>query len=105
MKIIFAGTPEFAVPTLRMLLASEHELCAVYTQPDRPAGRGRKLTPSPVKALALTAGVPVLQPESLKTPDAIAEMQAFEADLLSCRVGAVRHRFIVRSWLVIRKQV
>ncbi len=82
MKIIFAGTPEFAVPTLRMLLASEHKLCAVYTQPDRPAGRGRKLTPSPVKALALTAGVPVLQPESLKTPAAIAEMQAFEADLL-----------------------
>lgn len=82
MKIIFAGTPEFAVPTLRMLLASEHEVCAVYTQPDRPAGRGRKLTPSPVKALALSAGVPVLQPESLKTPEAIAAMQAFEADLL-----------------------
>ena len=52
MKIIFAGTPEFAVPCLQALLDSEHEICAVYTQPDRPAGRGRKLQPSPVKELA-----------------------------------------------------
>ncbi|MBT3507841.1 MAG: methionyl-tRNA formyltransferase, partial [Methylococcales bacterium] len=52
MKIIFAGTPEFAVPTLQMILNSGHEVCAVYTQPDRPSGRGRKMKMSPVKALA-----------------------------------------------------
>lgn len=82
MRIIFAGTPEFAVPTLRMLLASGHELCAVYTQPDRPSGRGRKLTASPVKLLAQAAGIPVLQPESLKAPEAIAELRSFAPDLL-----------------------
>jgi methionyl-tRNA formyltransferase len=65
MKIIFAGTPEFAVPTLQMILNSGHEVCAVYTQPDRPSGRGRKMKMSPVKALALSAQVPVFQPESL----------------------------------------
>ena len=69
MKIIFAGTPEFAVPTLQMLLDSEHEVCAAYTQPDRPAGRGRKLQPSPVKELALKTGIPVFQPETLKTDE------------------------------------
>ncbi|WP_374086678.1 methionyl-tRNA formyltransferase [Methylomicrobium lacus] len=82
MRILFAGTPEFAVPTLKMLLASGHEICAVYTQPDRPAGRGRKLQPSPVKETALAAGIPVLQPESLKSADAIAQLAAFEPDLM-----------------------
>jgi len=82
MRILFAGTPEFAVPTLEMLLASGHEICAVYTQPDRPAGRGRKLQPSPVKETALAAGIPVLQPESLKSADAIAQLAAFEPDLM-----------------------
>ncbi|MDD1611634.1 MAG: methionyl-tRNA formyltransferase [Methylococcaceae bacterium] len=82
MRIIFAGTPEFAVPTLNMLLASDHQVCAVYTQPDRPAGRGRKLQPSPVKETALAAGIPVLQPESLKSSDALRELAAFSADLM-----------------------
>jgi len=82
MKVIFAGTPEFAVPTLQMLLDSEHEVCAVYTQPDRPAGRGRKLTASPVKQLALSQGIPVHQPESLKGADEQAELASFEADLM-----------------------
>ncbi|MEC4749501.1 methionyl-tRNA formyltransferase [Methylomicrobium sp. Wu6] len=82
MRIIFAGTPEFAVPTLEMLLASGHDICAVYTQPDRPAGRGRKLHPSPVKETALVAGIPVLQPESLKSADAVSQLAAFEPDLL-----------------------
>jgi len=81
MKIIFAGTPEFAVPSLQMLLDSEHEVCAVYTQPDRPAGRGRKLQPSPVKQLATAAGVPVLQPVNLKTPEDLQTFSAFAADL------------------------
>ncbi|MFM8444120.1 MAG: methionyl-tRNA formyltransferase, partial [Methylococcus sp.] len=75
MRIVFAGTPEFAIPPLKALLASRHELCAVYTQPDRPAGRGRKLMASPVKQLAQQAGLSVFQPESLKTAEAQAELR------------------------------
>ncbi|WP_031434902.1 methionyl-tRNA formyltransferase [Methylomarinum vadi] len=82
MKIIFAGTPEFAVPALRMLIDSEHEVCAVYTQPDRPAGRGRKLTASPVKQLALSSSIPVLQPESLKNEQDLQQLRSFNADLM-----------------------
>ncbi len=82
MKIIFAGTPEFAVPCLQMLLDSEHEVCAVYTQPDRPAGRGRKLQPSPVKELALSAGIPVFQPLTMKTSEDLQQISAFNADLM-----------------------
>jgi methionyl-tRNA formyltransferase len=82
MKIIFAGTPEFAVPCLQMLLDSGHEVCAVYTQPDRPAGRGRKLQPSPVKALALTAGIPVFQPLTMKTDEDLQQVSALNADLM-----------------------
>jgi methionyl-tRNA formyltransferase len=82
MKILFAGTPEFAVPTLQMLLDSGHEICAVYTQPDRPAGRGQKAKPSPVKHLAQVHGLPVRQPDTLKTPQEQEAMRAFGADLL-----------------------
>jgi methionyl-tRNA formyltransferase len=82
MRIIFAGTPEFAVPTLKMLLASGHEICAVYTQPDRPAGRGRKIHLSPVKQTALAAGLPVLQPDSLKSAEAVGRLAAFEPDVM-----------------------
>lgn len=82
MKIIFAGTPDFAVPSLQALIDSEYKLCAVYTQPDRPAGRGRQPQASPVKQLALQHNIPVLQPLTLKTPEALAELQAFNADLM-----------------------
>ena len=82
MKIIFAGTPEFAVPCLQMLLDSEHEICAVYTQPDRPAGRGRKLQPSPVKELALSSGIPVFQPLTMKTSEDLQQIGSFDADLM-----------------------
>ncbi len=82
MKIIFAGTPEFAVPCLQMLLDSEHEVCAVYTQPDRPAGRGRKLQFSPVKVLALAAGIPVFQPLTMKTDEDLQQIGAFNVDLM-----------------------
>ncbi len=82
MKIIFAGTPEFAVPALEMLIESEHEICAVYTQPDRPAGRGRKLTASPVKKLAMDKGIPVYEPETLKTTDDLQQLQSLQADLM-----------------------
>ena len=82
MRIIFAGTPEFAVPSLRQLLAAKHEVCAVYTQPDRPAGRGRKLQPSPVKALALSAGIPVHQPLSLKPEAELQQLTDLKPDLM-----------------------
>jgi len=82
MKIIFAGTPEFAVPALHYLLNSGHEICAVYTQPDRPAGRGRTLRPSPIKTLALAENVPVYQPESFKAEADIAQLRAWQADLM-----------------------
>lgn len=82
LNVIFAGTPDFAAESLAALLASRHRVIAVYTQPDRPAGRGRKLTASPVKRLALEHELPVYQPESLKTPEAQAELAALEADLM-----------------------
>lgn len=82
MKIIFAGTPDFAAEHLRVLLDSKHKICAVYTQPDRPAGRGKKLTPSPVKKLALEHGIEVLQPASLKSEEAQSTLAAFECDLI-----------------------
>ena len=81
-KIIYAGTPEFALPALRVLADSEHELVAVYTQPDRPAGRGQKLCPSPVKAFALERQLTVCQPVDFKTAEAVATLQGFEADLM-----------------------
>lgn len=82
MKIVFAGTPDFAVPTLQALLDSEHQICGVYTQPDRPAGRGRKLTASPVKALAVSANLPVFQPENFKQAGALEQLAALEPDLI-----------------------
>ncbi len=82
MKIIFAGTPDFAVPSLEMLIASGHEICAVYTQPDRPAGRGRHLQPSPVKVVALASGIPVYQPLTLKTDEELQQLAVLNADLI-----------------------
>jgi methionyl-tRNA formyltransferase len=82
LKIIFAGTPEFAQTALAALLASRHEVCAVYTQPDRPAGRGRKLTASPVKQLAQQHGIPVLQPASLKAAEQHEILRRFNADVM-----------------------
>ncbi len=80
-KIIFMGTPEFAVPALTALI-KHHTVVAVVTQPDRPKGRGRKLMPSPVKETALAAGVPVLQPRTLKDPAAVAELAALQPDVI-----------------------
>ena len=82
LRVVFAGTPDFAVPCLTAVLRSGHDLVGVYTQPDRPAGRGRQLMPTPVKAVALAAGIPVLQPQSLKTPEARAALAQLEPDLL-----------------------
>ena len=82
MRIVFAGTPEFAAEHLKALLASQHEIIAVYTQPDRPAGRGQKLMPSPVKQLAVDNGIPVLQPPTLRNAEAQAELAALAPDLM-----------------------
>jgi len=82
LKIIFAGTPEFAVPTLQALIDSEHQCCAVYTQPDRPAGRGRKVQHGPVKACALRHDIPVVQLETLKTDEGRQQLVDFAADLM-----------------------
>lgn len=81
MKIVFAGTPEFAVASLAAA-ARHHEVVAVYTQPDRPAGRGRGLMPSPVKLDAIARGIPVFQPESLKTPEAQQQLRDLQPDLM-----------------------
>lgn len=82
MNIVFAGTAPFAVPSLQALLAAGHTVRAVYTQPDRPAGRGRKLSPSAVKLAALAASIEVRQPVSLRTAQAAAQLAAFAPDLL-----------------------
>ncbi len=82
LKLIFAGTPAFAAVHLKAIIDSEHQLTHVYTQPDRPAGRGKKLQASPVKQMALDAGLPVLQPRSLRDPEAQAELAALGADAL-----------------------
>jgi len=81
-RIIFAGTPDFAVPALAALLGSGWPIVAVYTQPDRPAGRGRKLQPSPVKRTALSAGIPVEQPATLKDEAVRAGLRGLDADLM-----------------------
>ncbi len=82
LKIIYAGTPEFAVPALQALLQSEHQLLAVYTQPDRPAGRGRKLQASPVKACALEYDLPVYQPENFRSAQDLDVLLGLKADLM-----------------------
>ena len=81
MRIVFAGTPEFAVSSLRAA-ARHHEVVAVYTQPDRPAGRGRGLAPSPVKLEAVARGIPVYQPESLKDEAAQQQLRDLQPDLM-----------------------
>jgi methionyl-tRNA formyltransferase len=81
LKLGFAGTPDFAVPALERL-AERHRITAVFTQPDRPAGRGQRLHPSPVKRRALELGLTVHQPASFKTPDALEMLRAVQVDLL-----------------------
>ncbi|TBU93271.1 methionyl-tRNA formyltransferase [Stutzerimonas kirkiae] len=82
MRIVFAGTPEFAAQHLQALLDAGRDVVAVYTQPDRPAGRGQKLAPSPVKQLAQAHGLPVYQPQTLRDPAAQGELAALRADLM-----------------------
>lgn len=81
LKVIFMGTPEFAVPSLAALKDFAEVVCVV-TQPDRPKGRGQKLTPSPVKVFAEKFSIPILQPQKIKSPESVAELKKFPADLI-----------------------
>jgi methionyl-tRNA formyltransferase len=81
LRVVFFGTPAFAVPTLEALLASRHTVVAAVTQPDRPRGRGQQTTHAPVKAAALAAGVPVLQPDSLRAAETVSSLTGLSADL------------------------
>src|SRR3954467_13360950 len=81
MKIVFLGTPEFAVGSLKALLEAGHKIAGVVTSPDRPSGRGRKLTPSAVKEFALKNGLKVLTPQNLKAPEFISELRSLGAEL------------------------
>ncbi len=82
MRIAFMGTPEFAVTSLERLLAEGYEVVAVVSQPDRPKGRKKLLAPTPVKEAALQRGIPVLQPQRMRSPEAVAELAAYEPDLI-----------------------
>ena len=82
MRIVFAGTPEFAVPALDALVTAGHDVAAVYTQPDRPAGRGRRLSPSPVKQRALALNIPVEQPESFRFADVRSRLADYAPEVM-----------------------
>ena len=82
LRVIYAGTPDFAVPALQALIESHHEVVAVYTQPDRPAGRGRKLQASPVKLTAEAAGIPVEQPENFRDEQTTEQLASYNADVM-----------------------
>lgn len=82
MRVIFAGTPEFSVNVLEALITAGHEICAVYTQPDRPKGRGRKLAFSAVKEAALSHDLPIFQPKSLKDEEEQSQLAALNADVM-----------------------
>lgn len=81
MKIVFMGTPEFAIPSLQTLVESSHQVVGVVTVPDKPTGRGLKIHQSPVKQFAIDYNIPVLQPEILKEPQFLEQLKAFQADL------------------------
>jgi len=82
MRIVFMGTPSFAVPSLHALIKEGYQVVAVVSQPDRPKGRKKVLTPPPVKEAALELGLPVLQPERMRSEDAVAELASYEPDLI-----------------------
>ena len=82
MKIVFMGTPDFAVPTLEALYQSRHEVAAVVTQPDKPKGRGKAMAMPPVKEKALEYGIPVYQPKKIRDPECVEELRKYQADVM-----------------------
>jgi methionyl-tRNA formyltransferase len=96
MRIVFMGSPEFAVPSLEQLVRNGYGVVAVYTQPDRPAGRGRALVPPPVKEAALRLGLNVRQPESLRSEEAFRELAEFEPDVIViCAYGQILTKEVI----------
>ncbi len=90
MGLVFMGTPEFALPSLRALVEAGHPILAVYTRPDRPAGRGLRPRPPPVKVLAQELGLPVCQPESLRRPEAVEELRRLAPEVIVvCAYGEI----------------
>jgi methionyl-tRNA formyltransferase len=90
MRVVFMGTPEFALPCLRRLVDDGYDIVGVYTRADQPAGRGRTLTPPPVKTLALELGLPVFQPDGLRRPEAVEELASLRPDLMVvCAFGQI----------------
>jgi methionyl-tRNA formyltransferase len=90
LRVVFMGSPEFAVPSLEQLVLNGYEVAAVYVQPDRPAGRGRLLAEPPVKSAALKLGLTVIQPETLRTPEVITRLAAFTPDVIVvCAYGQI----------------
>lgn len=99
MRIVFWGTPDFAVPSLRALLGEMHDVIAVVTQPDRPAGRGRALRASPVKQVALQEMIPVLQPVRARSPDFVEELRQFAADVnVVVAYGQILPQVVLEMW-------
>ncbi len=93
MALVFMGTPPFALPSLRALHEAGYEIAAVYTRPDRPAGRGLRPRPPPVKELAMALGLPVRQPESLRRPEAIEELRSLSPEVIVvCAYGQILRR-------------
>lgn len=82
MRVVFMGTPEFAIPSLQAIVKSGHEVVLVVTQPDKPAGRGLKLKPPPVKVVAQQMGLPVFQPEKLNVPESLQVIANAKPDVL-----------------------
>jgi methionyl-tRNA formyltransferase len=96
MRVVFLGTPEFAVPSLEALLKSKYEVCSVYSQPDRPAGRGHRVAPTPVKQTALSHGVPVHQPDRIRAEDCRPAFELLRPDF----VVVVAYGQILPKWLL-----
>lgn len=97
MRLVFMGTPDFAVPSLRALVEGGHEVVGVFTQPDRPAGRGKYLKPSPVKVAAEELGLVVFQPEKIKTPEGIHQLRALGPDsIIVVAYGQILSREILQ---------
>lgn len=96
MRVVFLGTPDFAVPSLRMLLDHSYEICAVFTQPDRPSGRGQRQQPSPVKVCAQANGIPIFQPERIRNEENRAIFDSLRPDF----IAVVAYGQILPGWLL-----
>ncbi|EGW38654.1 methionyl-tRNA formyltransferase [Desulfosporosinus sp. OT] len=97
MRLVFMGTPDFAVPSLQALVKGGHEVVGVFTQPDRPAGRGKNLKPSPVKVAAEELGLPIFQPEKIKTPEGIQQLRALAPEsIIVVAYGQILSREILQ---------